>query len=512
MVKYGKTIEGNFEPRSFEENWTWLLQLASSVGQQRMVQSSSEDDRRETLPLLQSTWPDWDGNGVVDELIDQQVIISTTDDTRFDAALVDSPQRAKIDFLVKVMNNYVDRKSVEEWRTVELTATKWSCPTPTHEFHLIMVQRLGIFTGSPAMTYFETSAMLFSFVLLGKYLESLTKGKTSEAIGKLLELAPTTAILLTVDSSILIQRGDLLKVPPVAKVPADGIAVCGASPINKSMITGESSPAANKMGDSVIDGTLNMNGVMHIQAMRVGRNTALAQIINLVEAAQMTKAPTQKFADCVASIFVPVVVSMAVTTFLAAVIVATGIGASSGILIKGGDALERAHKVCLKQAGSEHPLAKAIVDYKHYFLEFGGPSTLKAAPTLRNRDTSWLKSASSFENIPGKGVHCQVDNKGILVGNQKLMSNSGVAILKATEDYLQAQTVVIVAFDGAVADGTVVAMVGDGINDMPARTAADVGMAIGAGTGIVIEAADYVLMHNSVEDVITATDLSQKSN
>jgi Cu+-exporting ATPase len=110
----------------------------------------------------------------------------------------------------------------------------------------------------------------------------------------------------------------------------------------------------------------------------------------------------------------------------------------------------------LKQAGSEHPLAKAIVDYTHYFLEFGGPLTLKAAHTLRSRDTSWMKSASSFENIPGKGVHCQVDNKGILVGNQKLMSNSGVAILKATEDYLQenkqwAQTVVIGAFDGAVA-------------------------------------------------------------
>ncbi|CAK9274381.1 unnamed protein product [Sphagnum jensenii] len=285
------------------------LQLASSVGQQRMVQSSSEDDRRETLLLLQSTWPDWDGNGVVDEvrfrvlvnweeeeeeeetrnqkllvsvrgmtcaacstsvemalerlpavmtaavtltqenaeildclrrlpgiarasvtltaeigevesdprLIDQQAIISTTDDTGFDAALVDSPQRAKISFLVKGMNNYEDRKSIEEWRTVELTATKWCCPTPTHEFHLIMVQRLGTciscscgvvlsvaVTGSPAMTYFETSAMLFSFVLLGKYRESLMKGKTSEAIVKLLELAPTTAILLTVDSSIVL--------------------------------------------------------------------------------------------------------------------------------------------------------------------------------------------------------------------------------------------------------------------------------------------------------------------
>jgi Cu+-exporting ATPase len=99
----------------------------------------------------------------------------------------------------------------------------------------------------------------------------------------------------------LIQRGDLLKVPPATKVPADGITVCGASPVNKSMITRESSPAANKMGDSVIDGTLSMNGVMHIRAMRVGHDTALAQIINLVEAAQMTKAPIQKFADCVRS-------------------------------------------------------------------------------------------------------------------------------------------------------------------------------------------------------------------
>jgi Cu+-exporting ATPase len=99
----------------------------------------------------------------------------------------------------------------------------------------------------------------------------------------------------------LIQRGDLLKVPPAAKVPADGITVCGANPVNKSMITREFSPAANKMGDSVIDGTLSMNGVMHIRAMRVGHDTPLAQIINLVEVAQMTKAPIQKFANCVGS-------------------------------------------------------------------------------------------------------------------------------------------------------------------------------------------------------------------
>ncbi|KAH8945507.1 hypothetical protein BDL97_12G043100 [Sphagnum fallax] len=261
----------------------------------------------------------------------------------------------------------------------------------------------GAVTGFHAMTYFETSAMLFSFVLLGKYLESLAKGKTSEAIGKLLELAPTTAILLTVDSAgnamtereinvQLIQRGDLLKVQPGAKVPADGTSVWGVSHVNESMITGEASPVAKEIGDSVIGGTINMNGVMHIRALRVGRETALAQIVNLVETAQMTKAPIQKFADYVASIFVPVVVSMAVATFLGwyvagklglypdtwlptgtshfvfalmfaisvtviacpcalglatptAVMVATGIGASNGILIKGGDALERAHKV-----------------------------------------------------------------------------------------------------------------------------------------------------------------------
>jgi Cu+-exporting ATPase len=114
----------------------------------------------------------------------------------------------------------------------------------------------------------------------------------------------------------LIQRGDLLKVQPGAKVPADGTSVWGLSHVNESMITGEASPVAKEIGDSVIGGTINMNGVMHIRALRVGRETALAQIVNLVETAQMTKAPIQKFADYVASIFVPVVVSMAVATFL----------------------------------------------------------------------------------------------------------------------------------------------------------------------------------------------------
>lgn len=166
--------------------------------------------------------------------------------------------------------------------------------------------------------FFETGSMLISFILLGKYLEVLAKGKTSEAIAKLMDLAPETATLLTLDDegnvineeeidSRLIQKNDVIKIIPGAKVASDGFVIWGQSHVNESMITGEARPVAKRKGDPVIGGTLNENGVLHIKATKVGSESALSQIVRLVESAQMAKAPVQKFADRISKFFVPLV-------------------------------------------------------------------------------------------------------------------------------------------------------------------------------------------------------------
>ncbi|BAT73085.1 hypothetical protein VIGAN_01054300 [Vigna angularis var. angularis] len=531
-------------------------------------------------------------------------------------------------------------------------------------YSVYSVLRAATSDGFKGTDFFETSAMLISFILLGKYLEVLAKGKTSDAIAKLMNLTPDTAILLTLDSegnvvgeeeidSRLIQKNDVIKIIPGAKVASDGLVIWGQSHVNESMITGEARPVAKRKGDTVIGGTVNENGVLHIKATWVGSESALAQIVRLVESAQMAKAPVQKFADRISKYFVPMVILMSFSTWLAwfiagkvraypkswipssmdsfqlslqfgisvmviacpcalglatptAVMVGTGVGASQGILIKGGQALENAHKVnCVvfdktgtltigkpvvvntklftnmvlrefyelvaaaEVVNSEHPLAKAVVEY---------------AKRLRDEENPIWPEARDFVSIAGHGVKAMVRNKEILVGNKTLMADHNVALPIDAEEILaeaeaMAQTGIIVSINREVvgilavsdplkpaaqevisilksmkvrsimvtgdnwgtansiakevgietviaeakpeqkaeqvknlqASGHKVAMVGDGINDSPALVAADVGMAIGAGTDIAIEAADIVLMKSNLEDVITAIDLSRKT-
>ena len=411
--------------------------------------------------------------------------------------------------------------------------------------------------------------MLITFILLGKFLERRARGKASEAITKLMQLTPPAALLVELDEnnverseetidSTLIQVGDILKVTPGARLPTDGVVLFGSGYVDESLVTGESKPVSKQAGDQVIGGSVNQGGVLFIKASRVGSDTALSKIVSLVQDAQMAKAPIQAYADRISAIFVPVVVSLAIATWLCwyilgcvdaypeewretvgvhtspflfamlfgisvlviacpcalglatptAVMVGTGVAASNGILIKGGDALELGHKVRAvvfdktgtvtqgkpqvvdvmrfgsmyelnemlvlagsAESGSAHPLSTAIVNYVQETTEGiapfgdgssggGGGGILRDTAHNEVRHRKWLRATDAFEEREGMGVSSEVaDARGhmvrVLIGNRAWLATHGVAPNTEVETYMrrmesQACTAVPVCISGEV--------------------------------------------------------------
>ena len=482
--------------------------------------------------------------------------------------------------------------------------------------------------------YFESAAMILTLITVGKYMETRSKGKTSEAISKLMDLAPKMATVLRngTETEIPVEQviaGDIVIVRPGQSIPVDGRLLEGFSAVDESAITGESIPVEKQPGDSVIGATVNKSGYFKMEATRVGNDTTLSQIITLVEEAGASKAPIAKLADKVSGVFVPVVICIAVLAAIVwlilgqpfafalsigiavlviscpcalglatptAIMVGTGKGAEYGVLIKSAESLEIAHQinaVVLDKTGtltegkpvvtdvlpapgvlrnpflraaasleslSEHPLAEAIVHYA---------KDMEIEPD----------AAQNLHATAGQGIEADVSGRKIFGGNLKMMQERGIdsggfaekaemlaaegktplffaeenkllGVLaladtlkptsKAAVDAFHRMGVDVVMLTGdnkrtadaiagklgirAVAEvlpqdkeqevrrlqeeGKKVAMIGDGINDAPALTRADVGIAIGAGTDVAMESADIILMKSDLMDAVTAVQLS----
>ena len=321
--------------------------------------------------------------------------------------------------------------------------------------------------------YFEASAVLITLVIFGKYLEAIAKGKTSEAISKLMKLGAKTATVIRNNKEIKIpidevKKGDIILVKPGEKIPVDGIIINGHSSVDESLVTGESIPIEKKKGDEVIGSTINKTGSFKFKATKVGSETTLSRIIKLIEEAQTKKAPIQRFADSVSAYFVPIVILIAILTFITwffilnsepsfaliasvavlviacpcalglatptAIMVGTGKGAKNGILIKGGDALETAHKLKYVVFDKTGTITKGQPEV----TDITGDKTLEIAASIENRSEHplaeaivnksknkkiKLKNITSFKAIPGKGVRATISGKTYHLGNLKLMQD-----------------------------------------------------------------------------------------